>query len=79
MCMSLLINHWARDSIGALELPLESEEDGLHLTVRQYYFLSGIYFLPNIVVPLLAGVVAESFGAARTLFVFLYAAHSPRR
>ena len=45
---NLFANHWSRDSIGALEIPLE-EEYGL--SVRQYNTLSAAYFAPNLPVP----------------------------
>ena len=41
----LLGNHWVRDSIGALELPLESNATGYGLSRRQYNSLNAIYFL----------------------------------
>jgi hypothetical protein len=37
VCWNLFANHWARDSIGALEIPLESDYG---LSVRQYNSLS---------------------------------------
>ena len=60
----LLVNHWARDCIGALEIPLESNATGYGLTPRQYNSLSSIYFLPNALVPIIAGVISQRNGAA---------------
>ena len=67
----LLVNHWARDCIGALEIPLESNSTGYGLTPRQYNSLSSIYFLPNALVPIIAGVISQRNGGAATFVGFL--------
>jgi len=56
LALNLFCNHWSRDSFGALEVPIES--DG-NLTVAQYNSLSSAYFVPNVFVPAIAGVVAQ--------------------
>ena len=48
---NLFSNHWSRDSIGALEIPLEDEAE-FGFSVRQYNALSAAYFAPNIPVPI---------------------------
>mmetsp|Transcript_510 Transcript_510/g.1720 ORF Transcript_510/g.1720 Transcript_510/m.1720 type:complete len:386 (+) Transcript_510:61-1218(+) len=65
----LFANHWARDSLGALEVPLESDAP-YSLSARRYNALTSLYFLPNIGVPILAGVLAHRFGAAATYAAF---------
>ena len=67
----LLGNHWVRDSIGALELPLESNATGYGLSPRQYNSLNAIYFLPNVLMPIVSGVMAQRRGAAKVLVEFL--------
>ena len=59
---NLFCNHWSRDSVGALELPLE--EPPFALSVRQYNSLSAAYFAPNVPVPIVAGMLAQSYGPA---------------
>ena len=61
----LFTNHWSRDSLGAVEVPLETEEPFV-LTVLQYNAVTSLYFLPNIVVPVLAGMLSQRYGAAIT-------------
>jgi MFS family permease len=76
-CMILLLssNHWARDSLGALEVPLEDRNGPFGLSIVQYNALTTGYFVPNIVVPLLAGGFAQRFGAANAIVLFcLFAA-----
>lgn len=66
----LFSNHWSRDSVGALELPLE-QDAGFMLTPYEYNLLSSVYFFPNIVVPLVAGAMAQRNGPAVTYVLFL--------
>jgi len=66
--LNLFCNHWARDSLGALEVALESAP--LELSVAQYNTLTTGYFVPNIIVPLLAGGIAQRFGPANALLLF---------
>jgi MFS family permease len=60
-------NHYVRDSLGALEKQFESH---LGYTNQEYANLNALYFLPNIITPLLAGMVLDQIGVARS---FLYA------
>lgn len=60
---NLFANHWNRDSIGALELPLENDPT-FGFSVRQYNSLSAAYFAPNIPVPFVAGVLSQIYGPA---------------
>lgn len=57
-------NHYYRDSVGALEIQLENDTG---LSPKQYATLNSIYFLPNILAPLFAGVIAQKYGASNTL------------
>jgi MFS family permease len=68
----LASNHWARDSLGALEVPLEDAAGPFALTVVQYNALTTGYFVPNIFVPLLAGGFAQRFGAANAIVLFCF-------
>ena len=54
--LNMLCNHWSRDSFGAIASPLET--DG-HLSEHQYNTLSSLYFLPNVLMPILAGLCAQ--------------------
>jgi len=63
---NLFCNHWSRDSVGALEIPLEER-----LTVRQYNSLSAGYFAPNLPVPIIAGVLSQTVGPANALVGFV--------
>lgn len=67
----LFSNHWARDSLGALELPLESPTRGYRLTPGEYNIISTIYFLPNCFVPLVGGVLAQRGDAGGIYVMFL--------
>lgn len=67
----LFVNHWVRDSIGALEIPLESNATGYGMNPRQYNSLSSLYFLPNVVVPIVTGVLAQRTNAAAVLMSVL--------
>ena len=59
-------NHYARDCVGALEKQMES--DGI-VTPDQYAALNSLYFFPNIITPLLAGVIAQRIGPSRALLI----------
>ena len=69
----LFANHWSRDTLGALEVPLETDEP-YALSVREYNLVTSVYFSPNLCVPLIAGVVAQRFGSARTYVAFFLVA-----
>ena len=60
----LFANHWSRDSLGALELPIESNATGFGLSPRQYNSLNAVYFMPNIVMPLVAAAFSQHHGVA---------------
>ena len=60
-------NHYVRDSLGALEKQFESH---LGYTTQEYANLNALYFFPNIITPLLAGMVLDRIGVSRS---FLYA------
>ena len=65
---NLFANHWSRDSVGALEIPLEDDTFGL--SVREYNSLSAAYFAPSVPVPIAAGIFSQLFGPANTLLLF---------
>ena len=64
---NLFSNHWSRDSVGALEIPLEAD---YNFSVRQYNSLSAAYFAPNLPIPIVAGIIAQAFGPANCLLAF---------
>jgi MFS family permease len=66
----LFANHWARDSVGALELPLEQDPE-FALLPSEYNLLNSVYFLPNCVVPIFAGMMAQRNGVSKTYVQFL--------
>ncbi|KAL3919459.1 MAG: hypothetical protein SGPRY_005624 [Prymnesium sp.] len=67
----LFSNHWARDSLGAIETPLESKPP-YELSARQYHWLTSIYFIPNIAMPVVAGLLAHTYGAS-LIYVLCFA------
>ena len=64
----LFCTHFARDSLGALELPLEDARSGVGMTPRQFNALTTAYFLPNCFMPLVGGVLAQRNGPAAYIF-----------
>lgn len=69
----LFANHWARDSLGALQTPLETDPP-YQLDVRDYNTLTSVYFFPNICVPVFAGIIAQRYGASLTYLAFFVVA-----
>ena len=67
---NLFACHWARDSLGALELPLEAADGGYRLSSRQFNSLTTLYFLPNCFVPMIAGTLAQRGNPARVYIGF---------
>ena len=63
----IFVNHYCRDSVGALEKQMESD---LGMTEAQYASLNSLYFLPNIITPLLVGTAAHSLGGAPKCLVY---------
>lgn len=65
--------HWARDSLGALELPLEesSVNGGFNMTSRAYNSLGAVFFFPNIPAPLISGILAQKLGPAVAYLIVL--------
>ena len=58
------LSHYARDVVGALELPLQQVTN---LTAHEYgAFSMDLYYAPNTIMPLAAGLYAQSKGAGRT-------------
>jgi MFS family permease len=58
-------NHYARDAVGALEKQIENN---VGLTTAQYGLLNSLFFLPNIITPIIAGALTNRLGAAWCLF-----------
>ena len=55
----IFVNHYCRDSVGALEKQMEGH---VGMTEAQYASLNSLYFLPNIITPLLVGTAAHKLG-----------------
>ena len=64
---AIFANHFTRDSVGALEKQIE--DNGI-LTVSSYNNMNTLFFLPNIVTPLLAGVGVQRLGGAAKGFFY---------
>lgn len=69
--LNMFCSHWSRDSLGALEVPLETSTL-TNLTVSEYNSLSSAYFLPNVIVPLAAGTVAQCERRQNGAHTFLF-------
>jgi hypothetical protein len=63
----IFVNHYCRDSVGALEKQME---DHVGITEAQYASLNSLYFLPNIITPLLVGTAAHKLGGAPQCLVY---------
>jgi hypothetical protein len=63
----LFCNHYVRDCPGALEIPLERE---LGFTPQDYSILNALYFFPNIISPLLAGILIDRLGGTVKCFYY---------
>jgi hypothetical protein len=57
ICLIIFGNHYARDSVGALEKQLES---GMGISTEGYATMNTLYFAPNIFMPLLASLATEN-------------------
>jgi nitrate/nitrite transporter NarK len=55
-------NHYTRDTFGALEKQLEATMD---LSSREYALSNALYFFPNMITPLIAGMAAKRVGASK--------------
>jgi hypothetical protein len=53
--------------LGALEKELESN---LNISTRDYLNLNTLYFLPNIITPLIAGILTEKLGGVNYCFFY---------
>lgn len=58
ICIGSIIfgNHYARDTVGALEKQIEME---FGLTTPDYATLNSLFFVPNMITPFIAGVVTK--------------------
>ena len=72
---SLIIfgNHYARDSVGALQLQMEN--DIATFSSEKYATMNSLFFVPSIFAPLLGGIFSERLGGApRVLFYAVFMA-----
>ena len=67
ICVIVFVNHYSRDTLGALEKQLEAD---LNISVTTYSSLNSLYFLPNIIIPLFTGLLCAWFG--KPSFVMLF-------
>lgn len=61
VCMVIFTNHYTRDSVGALERQLETE-NLLQFNNKLYSQLNSVYFAPNIITPLLGSMITNLIG-----------------
>ena len=59
------MNHYCRDSVGALEVQLEDS----FLTVHEYHLLNSLFFIPNVFMPLVGGLLSMRLGAVHVLII----------
>lgn len=67
VCTIFFINHYARDTVGALERQIEED---LHLSASDYSLLNSLFFVPNTIVPLLATILCIWLGGAAQVVLF---------
>jgi MFS family permease len=68
----MFCNHYVRDCPGALEKPIENE---LAFTQQDYSIMNSLYFFPNIISPLIAGVLIDKLGGiVRCFYLSLFIA-----
>lgn len=53
-------NHYARDSVGAVEIQMESNI--ANFSADNYALMNSLFFVPSMIAPLLAGMFATTFG-----------------
>ncbi len=63
----MLVNHYTRDTVGALEKQMEVD---LGLSPAQYSTLNSLYFMPNIIAPLFIGILSEKSGRPATFLLY---------
>ena len=64
----IFANHYARDSVGALEIQMESDIPGF--TQETYHTMNFLFFVPSMIAPLLGGLCTEFLGGAQRLQFF---------
>lgn len=60
-------NHYSRDTPGALEKELEN--DIRDFSSRDYSLINSLYFFPNMITPLFAGMLIDTFGGIHNSFL----------
>eukprot|EP01006_Ploeotia_vitrea_P012412 TRINITY_DN3290_c0_g1_i1.p1 TRINITY_DN3290_c0_g1~~TRINITY_DN3290_c0_g1_i1.p1 ORF type:complete len:416 (-),score=15.75 TRINITY_DN3290_c0_g1_i1:118-1365(-) len=58
----IFLNHYARDCPGALQVQMQGPP--LYISSAQYGTLNSSYFLPNMIMPLIVGILGQRYGAA---------------
>lgn len=69
VALLVFANHYGRDTVGAMEKQLE-DNLAVPLTASDYNVLNSLYFFPNIITPLLAGILAKRTGGPERLLVY---------
>jgi len=64
VCWCLWANHYSRDLPGALEREIEAD---VGISKADYQGLNSVYFLPNLVAPLVSGFLSQRFGSENML------------
>lgn len=60
-------NHYSRDTPGAIEKQLETDIEGF--TPKDYSMINSLYFFPNMITPLFAGMLIEKLGGIHNSFL----------
>lgn len=69
LCIAQIMfnNHYTRDSVGALEKQLEAH---MHISPHTYMDLNALYFIPNIITPLFAGLLIDYLGGTALCLIY---------
>jgi len=66
VCWCMFANHYARDVTGTMEREIEVE---LHISSEKFQLLNSVYFAPNLITPLVFGVLSQRFGGSNMLLI----------
>ena len=64
----IFANHYARDSVGALEIQMEKDIAGF--STETYHTMNSLFFVPSMIAPLLGGLCTDALGGAQRVQFF---------
>ena len=67
ICIILFINHYTRDTVGALERQIEED---LHISISEYSMLNSLFFVPNTIIPMFATLLCIWLGGTTQVVLF---------